>query len=81
MMSPLFLDTGYIIALESADDQNHDAALKYWESLSESLPQLLTTSYIFDEVVTFFNGRNQHAKAVEIGNRLLRSPTVQFVHR
>ncbi len=79
-MPSLFLDTGYIIALESADDQNHDAALKHWQSLSESLPQLLTTSFIFDEVVTFFNCRNQHAKAVETGNRLLRSPTVQFVH-
>jgi hypothetical protein len=30
--------------------------------------------------VTFFNGRNQHAKASEIGNRLLRSPTVQLMH-
>jgi predicted nucleic acid-binding protein len=35
---------------------------------------------VFDEVVTFFNSRNQHAKASEIGNRLLRSPTVQLVH-
>ncbi len=79
-MPSLFLDTGYIIVLEWADDQNHDAALKHWQSLSESLPHLLTTSFIFDEVVTFFNSRNQHAKAVETGNRLLRSPTVQFVH-
>ncbi len=80
MMTSLFLDTGYIIALETADDQNHEAASKHWQSLSKSLPRLITTSYVFDEVVTFFNGRSQHAKAVEVGNRLLRSPTVQFVH-
>jgi predicted nucleic acid-binding protein len=30
--------------------------------------------------VTFFNSRSQHAKASELGNRLLRSPTVQLVH-
>ena len=79
-MIPLFLDTGYVIALETADDQNHQAASKHWQSLSKSLPQLITTSYVFDEIATFFNSRKQHAKAVEVGNRLLRSPTVQFVH-
>jgi uncharacterized protein len=38
------------------------------------------TSYIFDEVVTYFNSRNHHTKAVQIGNYLLLSPSVQFVH-
>jgi uncharacterized protein len=34
----------------------------------------------FRRSVTFFNSRNQHAKASEIGNRLLRSQAVQLVH-
>jgi len=42
--------------------------------------QLVTTSYVFDEVVTFFNSREQHVKAVEVGNRLLKSPIILFVH-
>jgi predicted nucleic acid-binding protein len=79
-MTPVFLDTGYIIALEAADDQHHDAALTHWQSLTASLPPLVTTSYILDEVVTFFNSRNRHAKAVEVGTRLMSSPSVQFVH-
>jgi predicted nucleic acid-binding protein len=29
--------------------------------------------------VTFLNSRRLHAKAVEIGNRLLNSPSVQFI--
>jgi predicted nucleic acid-binding protein len=79
-MNPVFLDTGYIIALEAADDQYHKAALKHWQSLSSSLPEIVTTSYILDEVVTFFNSRNQHAKAVELGKRLISSSSVQLIH-
>ena len=79
-MKSVFLDTGYVIALELSSDQNHQGALKHWRSVAESLPLLATTSYVFDEIVTFFNSRGHHAKAVEIGNRLLTSPSVRFVH-
>jgi predicted nucleic acid-binding protein len=74
-----FLDTGYIIALEAADDQHHQEALNHWQGLTASLPSLVTTSYVFDEVVTFFNSRNRHSKAVEVGNRLISSPSVKFI--
>ena len=73
-MTSVFLDTGYVIALEAADDQYHEAAVQHWRGFTTQLPPLVTTSYVFDEVVTFFNTRNQQAKASEIGNRLLRSP-------
>jgi len=35
---------------------------------------------VFSVVVTFFNTRGQHAKAVELGNMLLESAAVEFVH-
>ena len=79
-MRRLFLDTSYVIALEAADDQHHKIALGHWQGLTRSLPVLVTTSYVFDEVVTFFNSRHRHAKAVEIGNLLLESPSVRLVH-
>ncbi|MBN3941965.1 MAG: PIN domain-containing protein [Nostoc sp.] len=79
-MTTVFLDTSYIIALETSDDINHDVTLKHWQIFIQELPRLVTTSYIFDEIVTFFNSRNRHAKAVEVGNRLLSSPSVQFIH-
>lgn len=79
-MRTLFLDTSYVIALEAADDQHHETTSVHWQHLANSIPSLVTTSYIFDEILTFFNSRNRHAKAIEIGNRLLSSPSVQFIH-
>lgn len=79
-MNSVFIDTGYLIALEATDDQHHEAALQHWHGLLKSIPPLVTTSYVFDEVITFFNSRNHHAKAVEIGNNILNSAFIQFIH-
>lgn len=79
-MRKLFLDTGYLIVLEASDDQHHQQASAYWQNLSKSLPPLATTSYVFDEVATFFNSRNRHPKAVEIGKLLLESPSIKLIH-
>lgn len=79
MPEAIFMDTGYILALEYTRDQNHQAALEHWNSLRTDMPALVTSSYIFDEIVTFFNSRGFHAKAVEVGNRLLLSSSVQVV--
>ena len=79
-MSERFLDTGYVIALEAADDQHHHTAQEHWRQLTRaSLPQIVTTSFVFDEIVTFFNSRNRHAKAVEIGHRLRVSRKVELI--
>lgn len=78
-MDAIFVDTGYWLALELANDQNHAAALGHWQRIVKALPPLVTTSYVFDEVVTFFNNRGHHAKAVQVGNRLLHSPSIQMI--
>lgn len=79
-MTPVFLDTGYILALEAADDQHHQAAREHWSGFKVDLPKLVTTSFVFGEIVTFFNHRRRHAKAEEVGRRLLESPSIDLVH-
>jgi len=79
-MKSFLLDTSYLITLEASDDQNHRIAVKHLKSLIKSLPPLVITSYIFDEIVTFFNSRNNHEKAVEVGNNILESNTVELIH-
>lgn len=79
-MTILFLDISFVIALELTDERYHSGAKQYWQGLKTSSLQLVTLSYVFDEIVTFFNSRNRHDKAIEVGNRLLNSPTVQIIH-
>jgi uncharacterized protein len=74
-----FLDTSYILALEISNETSHPIVLENWRAIAKSKPFLVTTTYIFDEVVTFFNSRKLHPKAVEVGNRLLNSPDIDLI--
>lgn len=76
----LFLDASYLIALELSNDQNHQITLNHWQSLDKNTVRLVTTSYIFDEVVTFLNSRSFHQKAVELGQKLITSNKVHLIY-
>ena len=79
-MTKLFLDASYLIALELSNDQNHQVTLNHWQSLDKKMIDLVTTSYIFDEVVTFLSSRSLHQKAVEVGQKLIISNRIQLIH-
>jgi len=74
-----FLDTSYILSLEIKNDSAHQQVIQNWATLGISGTFLVTTTYVFDEVVTFFNSRNLHYKAVEVGNRLLESKDIELI--
>ncbi len=79
-MKHVFLDTGYLLALEIANDQYHQRAVSHWQENLKTFPTFLTTSYIFDEVVTFFNNRGFNKKASVMGHFLTQSPSVNLIH-
>jgi uncharacterized protein len=80
-MTPLFIDTSYLIALEVADDQNHESAVSYWSDLMvPGSHALVTHSYVLAEAVTYLNNLRLHSKAVELGNDLLRSRRTNLIH-
>jgi|688.fasta_scaffold31926_9 predicted nucleic acid-binding protein len=78
-MRDFFLDTSFVLALELKDERHHQAAKSYWQSMAKASPRLITTSYVFDEVVTFFNSRSRHDKAVVVGDRLLNSKITNLI--
>jgi uncharacterized protein len=80
MRNSILIDTGYWLALELRNDQNHFRAMQHWQQFLTTFPHVVITSYIFDEVVTFLNSRGYHAKAIQVGNRWLNSPSVQLIH-
>lgn len=79
----VFIDTGYLLALELRTDQNHRQALEHWKSLREGgIPSraLVSTTYVFDETITYLNARGLHDSAVKVGKRLLASSSIELVH-
>ncbi len=78
-MESVFLDTGYVIALEASDDQHHEEAKTHWKDFITDSTRLTSTTYVFDEVVTFFNSRGRHEKAIEIGKRLQTSKMIELI--
>jgi uncharacterized protein len=74
-----FLDSSYLVALHEARDQNHDKARRHWATL-RSTPRIVTTSYVVDEIATYFNSRGHHTRAVQIGNDILQSSVIRLVH-
>ncbi|HEX8219657.1 MAG TPA: PIN domain-containing protein [Chloroflexia bacterium] len=80
-MSRAFVDTSYLLALAFKRDQNHHVAIRHWQRAATSSRQLVTTSFILAEAVTFLNSRGYHTEAVELGNNLLYGgPALQFIH-
>lgn len=79
-MKIFFVDTSYWLALELTDDQYHRRALAHWQNLANSPFQIVTTSYVFDETITHLNNSGHHRKAVEVGENILFSPTIELVH-
>lgn len=79
-MTPVLLDTSFILALEDADDQHHKPAISFWRLFQKRPQPLIVTSYVFDETLTLVSRSLDHARAMAVSRRLRSSPSVDLLH-
>ncbi len=72
-MTPLYVDTSAFVALADRRDRNHGAAKRFLRSAAKKRRPLVTSTDVFDEIVTLVRYRIGHAVAVDIGEKLLAS--------
>jgi len=75
-MEPVFVDTGAWYAYINAKDPDHFKVREFLDSFEE---KLVTSSYIFDEIITLVLARLGHQKAVKVGEVLLTPKVVELV--
>ena len=78
-MASVFLDTGYLVALTLGNDQHHDDAVNHWQRVVQGTIDIVTTSLVLVETVTFINSRGHHQKAILAGNTLLENPHIRMI--
>jgi predicted nucleic acid-binding protein len=76
----LFIDTSFLYAMEDVSDLHHKESLEVWEKTLKNPPRIVSTSFIFDETVTLLQAKLGHAKAADVGSRLLHSTMVELIH-
>ncbi len=76
----LFIDTSAFLAIEDADDKNHESALSFREELKtgrSAYRLLYTTNYVFDEAITLIRMQIGHSAAVSFGDALKKSESIR----
>ncbi len=75
-MTPVFLDSSFLIALVLSDDQDHELALK-WQAVLRA--PLLTTEYVIAEVLDGLSSEHLRKAAITTIRLLRSNPAVQII--
>lgn len=79
-MKRIFADANGWIALNSRRDQFHSASVRINKELLQSGYRYVTTNFVLDETYTGLLINVGHFAAVDFGERVRNSRTVQIIH-
>jgi uncharacterized protein len=79
-MRTLFLDAGFVIAQQLSTDQHHERALACWAQIAQERARLITTSFVFAEVIAFFSGKGRPELGIAAGRWMLASRVTTLIH-
>ncbi|MFH1588141.1 MAG: PIN domain-containing protein [Candidatus Diapherotrites archaeon] len=70
----IFLDSGYLIALNDKRDKFHSKAFELGKKIdSEQFDEIFISEYVFDETTTFIAKKESPEKAILWGEKILDS--------
>jgi uncharacterized protein len=75
-----FVDTGFLIAVASKQDQHHASAQTLLSQLKKNTTPLLTTDAVLFEVGAAFSKVAMRQQGIKIIEGMLQDPTVQVVN-
>jgi predicted nucleic acid-binding protein len=79
MQTLVFVDTSALVGKFLEEDEYHARSVDAMRRLLREGRHLVSTDYIFDEVVTRVRGRADHASAVKAGEGILSSEVIDLV--
>jgi uncharacterized protein len=79
MMTEVFVDTSFVIALSSVTDQNHVRAAKLANQIEANRTHLVTTQAILLEIGNALSKQRYRAAAIEVLESLETDPSIEVV--
>jgi hypothetical protein len=79
-MKQIFIDANAWIALNSKRDQLHNTAVQINKGLLQAKHRYVTTNFVLDETYTGLLTKVGHFAAVDFGEKIRSSHTVQNIH-
>jgi predicted nucleic acid-binding protein len=72
----IFVDTGAWFALVVPQDVNHSGAKDVYRAFAKDV---VTTDFVFDELMTLLKARDEYDRALDIGSRIIEQDLCQLV--
>ncbi len=76
----IFIDTGALIALTDADDENHKKAKTFYNTTKEKGGKFLTTNFVVCETMNYLNTKVSHNIAIIFRENLKKSGLIEIIN-